>query len=74
MDGFEPLLAELNKHLRRRGEAARFRPVDDPSESYSPWDQGWRLGVAWGASAMIVLLGLANLVIALEVLRWWTTP
>lgn len=69
---FEPLIAELNKSIRR-DKAARFRPVNDPAESYSPWDQGWRLVVAWGASLLIVLLGLAHLAIALEVLKWWTS-
>lgn len=68
---FEPLLAELNKQLRRREKAARFQPVEDPAESYSPWDQGWRLAIAWGASLLIVLLGLANLAIAWKVWTWW---
>lgn len=57
----------------RRDSAARFQPVADPTEGYSPWDRGWRLLIAWCASLMIVLIGLANLAIALEVLEWWMT-
>lgn len=48
-----------------------LQPVEDPSDSYSPWDQGWRLLMAWCASLLIVLLGMAHLAIALEVLEWW---
>jgi len=55
---------------RRRDKATRFQPVADPAESYSPWDQGWRLLVAWWAGLMIVLLGLAHLALAAEVLEW----
>lgn len=52
-------------------KSLRFQPVADPAESYSPWDQGWRLVTAWWASLMIVLLGLAHLALAMEVLEWW---
>lgn len=52
-----------------RKRATRFRPVNDPAESYSPWDRGWRLVVAWGASVMIVLIGLSYLAVAMEVLE-----
>lgn len=54
----------------RRNREPRFQPVADPTESYSPWDQGWRLLVAWCSSLMIVLLGMWHLALALEVLRW----
>lgn len=55
----------------RASREPRFRPVPEPADSYSPWDQGWQLGVAWWASLMIVLLGMAHLALALEVLKWW---
>lgn len=41
-----------------RNPPPRFRPVDDPADSYSPWDRGWRLGVAWAASLLLVLLAI----------------
>lgn len=56
-----------------QGNDQRFQPVADPAESYSPWDQGWRLLVAWWSSLMIVLLGLGNLALLMEVLEWWMT-
>lgn len=54
-----------------RNKAPRFLPVADPAESYSPWDQGWRLSVAWSASLLIVLLGIVHLALLVEVLEWW---
>lgn len=56
---------------RLRKSEPRFQPVADPADTYSPWDQGWRLLVAWWASLMIVLLGLFHLALAMEVLEWW---
>jgi hypothetical protein len=54
-------------------KADRFQPVADPADTYSPWDKGWRLLIAWCASLMIVLLGLMHLALGMKVLEWWMT-
>jgi len=49
----------------------RFRPVENPADSYSPWDQGWRLRIAWCASLLAVLLGIGHCYVALKVIQWY---
>lgn len=49
----------------------RFREIKDPEESYSPWDQGWRFRIAWGASLLVVLLGIFHSYLLLKVVEWW---
>lgn len=49
----------------------RFRPVENPEDTYSEWDQGWQLLVAWGASSLIVLLGVGHFYVAVRVVEHW---